>query len=303
MPHPIQITADGPSFSHIIFGVMKWGVWGWNYTADQMLDLIKESLEVGVTTFDHADIYGHYTTEATFGEALKGKSSLRAKMQLITKCGINLTTPNRPDYAIKSYNTSKAHILQSVDNSLKNLQTDYIDLLLIHRPSPLMQADEVAEAFSSLKKSGKVLHFGVSNFTPTQFELLNSRFPLIQNQVQASVLHLDPFLDGTFDQVQRHGFATSIWSPLGGGTLFKKTEDPRVQRIRTATTALLEKYQASGIDQLLLAWLMRHPARLLPVVGTGRIERLRTAVDACAINMSREDWFKIWEASTGEEVP
>ena len=303
MLNPVKIAENGPTFSRIIFGVMKWGVWGWNYQPAQVLRLIEESIEAGVTTFDHADIYGHYTTETLFGEALKMKPRLRDKMQIITKCGINLTTPNRPEYQIKSYNTSKAHILASVENSLKYLHTDYIDLLLIHRPSPLMEADEIAEAFTALKDAGKVGHFGVSNFTPTQFELLNSRIPLTTNQIQASILHLDPFLDGTLDQMQQHRLAPTAWSPLGGGTLFNDLENPRVQRIRKVAKELCEPYGAGDIDEILLAWLMRHPTKIMPVVGTGRIERLRTAASASNMDMSREDWFKLWEASTGEEVP
>lgn len=303
MLNPVKIAENGPTFSRVIFGVMKWGVWGWDYKAPQILRLIEESIEAGVTTFDHADIYGYYTTEALFGEALKMKPELRNKMQIITKCGINLTTPNRPDYQIKSYNTSKEHILTSVNNSLRYLNTDYIELLLIHRPSPLMVADEIAEAFTILKESGKVQYFGASNFTPAQFELLNSRFPLSMNQIQASILHLDPFLDGTLDQMQRYQLAPTAWSPLGGGTLFNDLENPRVQRIRKVANELCETYDASGIDEIVLAWLMQHPTNILPVVGTGRIERLKTAADASNIKMSREDWFKLWEASTGEEVP
>ncbi|MEM9990294.1 MAG: aldo/keto reductase [Bacteroidota bacterium] len=303
MLKPVKIAENGPTFSRIVFGVMKWGIWGWDYKPAQMLRLIEESIETGVTTFDHADIYGHYTTEATFGEAMKGQNALRDKMQIITKCGINLITPNRPDYQIKSYNTSKEHILASVENSLRDLHTDYIDLLLVHRPSPLMEADEVAAAFTSLKESGKVGAFGVSNFTPAQFDLLNSRFPLTSNQVQASILHLDPFLDGTLDQMQQHCLVPTAWSPLGGGMLFNELENPRVQRIRKVAQELSSKYEASGIDQILLAWLMRHPTKILPVVGTGRIERLKTAAAATNIDLSREDWFKLWEASTGEEVP
>lgn len=301
MKNTIHIAPNGPTFSRIVFGTMKWGEWGWKLATPKIERLIQESVEMGVTTFDHADIYGHYTTEADFGKVLANHSSLRQQMQLITKCGINLTTPNRPQYKIKSYDTSKAHILQSVENSLKNLSTDYIDLLLIHRPSPLLDPDEVATAFMELKETGKVLHFGVSNFTPTQFEALHSRFPLTNNQVQASALHLDPFTDGTFDQCLKYHIAPTVWSPLGGGSIFTTPSSEQASRVRKVAIQLADKHQVK-LDQILLAWLLKHPAKLLPVLGTARIERVKAAVEALKINLTSEEWFMILEASAGQEV-
>jgi predicted oxidoreductase len=281
---------------------MKWGVWGKQHNAQAMLQLIEESMALGVTSFDHADIYGHYTTEAEFGAALSLKPALRDQMQLVTKCGIKLVTPNRPSYKIKSYDTSKEHILWSAEQSLKNLHTDRIDLFLIHRPSPLMDPDEIAEAFEELKQSGKVLHFGVSNFTPSQFELLNDRFPLVTNQIQANVMHLEPFLDGTLDQCLKHRIRPMAWAPLGGGDFFTKLDAPKVKRIRAVLNELSDKKRAAAIDQLVLAWLMRHPSGILPVIGTGRIERVRSAVGAMKVEYTREEWFEVCEASMGGEV-
>ncbi len=289
------------NLSRIVFGVMKWGVWGHNLSADQMLELLKQSIELGVTTFDHADIYGHYTTEGVFGMALKKQPALRQKIQLVTKCGINLITSNRPQYKIKSYDSSRKHILESVDNSLQYLNTDYIDLLLLHRPSPLMNPVEVADTFHELKESGKVRFFGVSNYTPSQFELLHSHFPLMTNQVEASVLHTAPFFDGTFDQCLRHGIAPMIWSPLGGGQIFTDLEDEQVQRIRKVAIELGEKYNVD-IDQILLAWLLKHPAQLLPVLGTAKIDRVKKAVEAMNIDLTQEEWFELLEAARGHEV-
>jgi len=302
MAERIQLAAGGPTFSRIVFGVMKWGQWGWKYNATEMLRLIEQSIERGITTFDHADIYGDYTTETDFGKALAQKPELRSKMELVTKCGIKMLTSNRPEHQIKSYDSSRTHILSSVENSLQQLQTDYIDLLLIHRPSPLMDPDEVAEAFTQLKDAGKVLHFGVSNFTPSQFDLLNSRFPLVTNQVEASVIHLPPFLDGTFDQCLKHEIKPMAWSPLGGGGIFQEHPDEQAQRIRSVALQLGEKY-AKGMDQIMLAWLMQHPSGILPVIGTGRIERLRAAEEATKIQLTDEEWFMLWEASQGQEVP
>ncbi len=300
---PVSISNSGPQLSPIVLGVMKWGVWGKQYDAQAMLRLMEESIALGVTTFDHADIYGHYTTEAEFGAALRLKPALRDQLQLVTKCGIKLVTPNRPKHKIKSYDTSKEHIIWSAEQSLKNLGADRIDLFLVHRPSPLMHPDEIAEAFEVLKKSGKVLHFGVSNFTPGQFELLNDRFPLVTNQIQANVMHLDPFLDGTLDQCLRHRIRPMAWAPLGGGDFFTQLDDPKVKRIRKVLGDLSDKKQKAGIDQLVLAWLRKHPSGILPVIGTGRIERVRSAVKAMKIDLSREEWFEVWEASMGEEVP
>ncbi|MGB0863672.1 MAG: aldo/keto reductase, partial [Saprospiraceae bacterium] len=189
----IQISPNGPVFSRIVAGVWKWGQWGWKLNDQQHLSLIQSCLEQEVTTFDHADIYGDYTSEADFGRALQLQPSLREKMQIVTKCGIKLKSNNRPNHKIKSYDLSKEHIITSVENSLRNLHTDRIDLLLLHRPSPLMDADDVAEAIIQLKKQGKILHFGVSNFTPSQFKLIQSRLEIATNQIELHLMKPKPF--------------------------------------------------------------------------------------------------------------
>ncbi|HRF38091.1 MAG TPA: aldo/keto reductase, partial [Saprospiraceae bacterium] len=195
----VLLSPGGPAVSPIVTGVMKWGLWGRQMGTTQMLHLIEASVEAGATTFDHADIYGHYTTEAEFGAALKNRPELRSRIQLVTKCGICLPGPHR-QYGLKHYDTSAAHIRRSTEQSLRNLHTDYIDLLLIHRPDPLMHPQEVAETFEALRSEGKVLHFGVSNFSPAQLETLAAFTPVVTNQVQANAMHLAPFSDGTFDQ-------------------------------------------------------------------------------------------------------
>jgi predicted oxidoreductase len=301
MPETLKLSENGPRLSRIVAGVMKWGAWGRQLNTQQMLRLIEQGVELGVSTFDHADIYGHYTTEAEFGAALKLQPALREKMQIITKCGINLVTPNRPRHKIKSYDTSATHIVQSVERSLKHLHTDYIDLLLIHRPDLLLNPDEVAETFSNLRQAGKVKYFGVSNFSPGQFAMLNSSIELVTNQVEASLLHLDPFTDGTFDQCLQHRIKPMVWSPLGGGAIFNETKDERVLRIRRTAHQLAQKHNA-GLDQILLAWLLRHPARLFPVLGTARVKRMEAAVAALRIELTREEWYELWQASTGAEV-
>ncbi len=301
MNSSIRLAPGGPAVSPIVAGVMTWGTWGANYSSTQLLELIEKAIDVGITTFDHADIYGDYTTEASFGEALAQQPALRQQMQLVTKCGICLVTPNRPENTLKSYNTSKAYILQSAEQSLRNLHTDYLDLLLIHRPDPLMQAAEVAEAIAELKQAGKVRYFGVSNFSPSQLELLRQATPIVTNQVQASLLHRGPIFDGTFDQCQQLGIRPMAWSPVGGSAYFKG-EGADVQRVRPLVQELVETYGATGEDVILLAWLLRHPAGPIPVVGTTKADRLARTVQALEIELSRRDWFRLLEAAQGHKV-
>jgi predicted oxidoreductase len=174
-------------------------------SANQTIELVEKALELGVTTMDHADIYGEYRCEKLFGDALKDHSHLRDKMQIVSKCGIKFECDFTPNNKVKHYDLSAGSIRESAENSLKNLRTDYLDLLLVHRPSPLMDANEIADTFKNLQKEGKVKEFGVSNFTPSQFELLNNLIPLKTNQVEISVFHTDTFYDGTLDQLQKYG--------------------------------------------------------------------------------------------------
>lgn len=297
----IHLTDGGPILSRVVAGMMRLREWGMDTAA--LLDFIHECLDLGITTFDHADIYGSYTCEALFGRALAAEPSLRNRLELVTKCGIQLQSPNRPETRVHHYDTSREHIIASAESSLRNLRTDFLDLLLVHRPDPLMDADEVAEALMSLRASGKVRHAGVSNFMPWQFDLLQSRldFPLVTNQIELSVLHLDPLHDGTLDQMQRLRVAPMAWSPVAGGRLFD-SQIERARRVRTALESIGREMGAS-VDQVAMAWLMRHPARVLPVLGTGKIERLREAVAAEGVTLDRQQWFTIWEASAGKEVP
>lgn len=289
-------------FSKIIAGVMKWGVWGAGFATTEYDRIIRQSLDAGVSTFDHADIYGDYTTEAEFGAVIGRDPALRLQMQLITKCGIRMVSPHRPQHTLKSYDTSYHHILTSVDRSLKNLHTDYLDALLIHRPDVLMDADEIARAFDALKASGKVLHFGVSNFTPAQLRLLHSRFPVEIHQVECSIVHLHPFLDGTLDQCQELNILPMAWGPLGSGRFFDPMPDAQTTRIRKCAENLATKY-ASTPDGILLSWLLQHPAGIAPVIGTSKPERIANAAAMTKLHLEREDWYQLWIASTGTEVP
>ncbi|MFE7061563.1 aldo/keto reductase family oxidoreductase [Sutcliffiella sp. NPDC057660] len=289
------------SISRIVHGM--WRLQEWNYSNEQTLSFMEQCLETGVTTFDHADIYGNYMVEEKFGEALALKPSLRDEMELVTKCGIKLISSNRPEHKIKYYDTSKEHITLSVERSLKNLQTDYLDLLLIHRPDPFMNPEEVAEAFTALKESGKVKSFGVSNFKPGAYQLLNSYldFKLVTNQIEISATHLEHFEAGTIELCQQERVSPMAWSPLGGGSIFTSQEDG-VVRVRNVLEQIKEEIGAASIDQVLYAWLLAHPAKIIPIVGSGKIERVRAAVEATGLSLSRQQWFAIYEAYRGREV-
>lgn len=285
--------------SPIVAGCWRMNAWGW--TAAQRLHWIESCLDLGITSFDHADIYGGYTAETLFGEALALKPALRQKMQLVSKCGIQLVSPQRPQHRLKAYDTSARHIEASVDQSLRVLGTDHLDLLLIHRPDPLLDADEVAAAFQHLQRSGKVGRFGASNFTPAQFALLNSRTPLVTNQVECSPLHLAPLHDGTFDQAQQLRLAPMIWSPLAGGRVFTG-EDADALRVR-ATLSLVANRLGVSSATVVYAWLRRLPCSPHPIVGSHRTEVLREAVAALNLHLDRPTWHEIWSAGAGRAVP
>ncbi|BDD01688.1 oxidoreductase (plasmid) [Persicobacter psychrovividus] len=281
---------------------MTWGKWGAQFNTKEYLALIEACLENGIDTFDHADIYGNYSTEQEFGKALADHSSLRSSMKIITKCGICMPCDARPAFTTKHYDYSAKHIRSSVEQSLTNFNTDYLDFLLLHRPSPLVDTSVVAEVFDELKQEGKVLHFGVSNFTPSQFEHLNSLTPLSTNQVECNLLKPDAFTDGTFDQARQKGYQPTIWSPLGGGKLFKAEKGERENRIIDAAQPIMEKYGVQ-LDQLLLIWLCQHPALPVPVLGTTKIQRLKDALEGLQHQLTTQEWFVLYEAYLGEEIP
>jgi predicted oxidoreductase len=290
---------SSPLMSRIVAGV--WRMSDWQWTPQERLRWIEQCIEMGVTTFDHADIYGGYTVEQLFGEALALAPALRARMQLVSKCGICLTTENRPAHRVKHYNTSSDHIIRSAENSLRMLGTDHLDMLLIHRPDALMNADVVAEAFTHLQLMGKVRYFGVSNFTPAQFELLQSRFPLVTNQIELHPLHLAPLHDGTLDECQQRRIQPMIWSPLAGGRLMTSQDEVAI-RVRSALKVIGERHGVSAVT-IAFAWLLRHPSRPIPVAGSRRIEAMREAVGALEVQLDAQEWTEIWAAGSGHEVP
>jgi predicted oxidoreductase len=293
-----QNLAEQLSLSRLSLGV--WRMNQWNLNDGELRSLFETAVDLGITTIDHADIYGGYTCEARFGNLIP--PPLRQKMQLVGKCGIKLVSPNRPEHQLKTYDTSFKHIVGSVETSLRNLRTDRLDALLLHRPSPLMNADEIAEAFATLRSSGKVLAFGVSNFTPSQISLLQSRlsFKLVTNQIEFSPLHLKPMYDGVLDQAQELAMPPMAWSPLAGGRLF--TEGEQSWRVRNELASIGNELGAS-IEQTAFAWIMKHPSKPMPIIGSGKIDRLKDAAKADSVRLSDEHWFRILRASAGEDVP
>lgn len=286
------------TLSPVIAGTMNWGVWDKNLSTSEMDRMIQICVENKITSFDHADIYGSYTTEAAFGKAFISSKIDRESVQFVTKCGIQHLSENRPN-RIKHYDYSKEYIVWSVENSLKNLQTDYLDVLLLHRPSPLMQADEIAEAVLKLKTDGKLLDFGVSNFTASQTELIRQKTAISYNQVQFSATNYEPMVDGSFDYMQIHNIQPMSWNPLG--TVFRE-DNEQTRRLKKLLATLVSKYHF-GSDTILLSWILQHPAKVLPIAGTVNIARIQMLMKATELQLDKEDWFAIWTESMGQKVP
>ena len=283
-----------PWMSDIVVGTMRWGIWDAKFTTAQYEAMIDTSMSLGMSTFDHADIYGDYTTEAEFGAALKLHPEWRSQMELVTKCGIIRVCDQKPEHYIKAYDFTKSHILQSAEDSLRNLQTDYLDLMLLHRPDLLMDPDEVAEAFELLYTSGKVRSFGVSNFTPSQVKLLQSTVPVGVHQLEVSVKDVSAFDDGRLDQCALDGIVPMAWSPLGGGTL--------PNEMLTVLEPLATAFEVTP-QAIALAWLLQHSSGILPVLGTTKAENLEAAQAALNIKLDRQQWYTIYQAATGTTLP
>ena len=283
-----------PWMSDIVVGTMRWGIWDAKFTTAQYEAMIDKSMSLGMSTFDHADIYGDHTTEAEFGAALKLHPEWRSQIELVSKCGIIRVCDQKPEHYIKAYDFTKSHILQSAEDSLRNLQTDYLDVMLLHRPDLLMDPDEVAEAFELLYTSGKVRSFGVSNFTPSQVKLLQSTVPVGVHQLEVSVKDVSAFNDGRLDQCALDGIVPMAWSPLGGGTL--------PNEMLTVLEPLAKAFEVTP-QVIALAWLLQHPAGVLPIVGTTKAENLEAAQKALNIKLDRQQWYTIYQAATGTTLP
>jgi len=265
----------------------------------RVLEKIEACLELGINTFDHADIYGGYENEALFGRALALNPSLKASVKIISKCGIQIPGD---EYKTKYYDLSPVHIRKSVEGSLKKLGVERLDLLLIHRPDPLLDPIIVSDAFLQLHVEGKVKAFGVSNFSPSQFSLLQNKlhFPIVTNQIQFNPFHSEPLFDGTFDQAIDNEFSPMVWSPTAGGKIFSPKSKQEVAMLATLNE-LGKKYSGSA-DQILYSWFLLHPAKLIPVLGSNDVKHIQSAIGSLDIQLSKEDWFRILEIGRGKEV-
>ena len=285
---------------------LAYGVWRLSEAADTSAQAvagrIQACLDQGITTFDHADIYGGYSCEALFGAALRAQPGLKTRMEIVTKCDIMLLSDQRPDNRVKHYDTSAAHVQASVERSLHNIGVDAIDLLLIHRPDPLMDHHALGACLDSLIQSGKVRAAGVSNFMPWDMDLLQSAMKnrLVSNQIEISLMQTRGFVDGQIAHAQRLGMPVMAWSPLGGGRLFG--QDAAALRLRPALQRLAS---AQGVDEtaVAIAWLLQHPARIIPVLGTNDMQRIARMQDALRVTLDRQTWFELYSLANGAEVP
>ena len=285
-----------------IAGVMNWGAWGARLSTDELMKLISSCVEGGINTFDHADIYGGYTTERDWGNAWSKMGIPRDQVEIISKCAICIPCEERSHYKVKHYDHSGHHIINSVKRSIENLQCEYLDEILIHRPGPLMDPQDIGTAIDKLKEKGLIRRCGVSNFTISQMEMLRTTTDIHSNQIEISLDHMDGLHDGTIDYCMIHGIEVQAWSPLGGGTLFKSSSDMRVVTFRGRLIEVADKYGWT-LDQMAYLFLLHHPARIRPVAGSSKWERIKVSADAEDMIISDEQWYEIWTAAQGREIP
>ncbi|TGL56930.1 oxidoreductase [Leptospira jelokensis] len=295
----IEFPKHNFSISRLVYGIWRLHEDPLGATVERIYEKIQTCLNFGIDTFDHADIYGDFENEERFGRVLEKHPSLKSKIKIITKCGIQVPGSKFPT---KHYNTSKEHIRYSVERSLHKLKVDVLDVVLIHRPDPLMDPYEMSEVFDAIIKEGKVKHFGVSNFTTTQFQMLQSVYdrPLITNQVEFSLFCTEPLFDGTFDQAIQFGFHPMVWSPTAGGRIFSPKTDTETQTLQKLQVFAKEK--GCSADQILYSWFLNHPAGLIPVLGTNDLKRIQSAAECFSYPLTRVEWFTLLEVARGREV-
>ena len=290
---------DGLELSRLVYGM--WRIGDDTDTSPKHVQAkIEACLAQGITTMDQADIYGGYTAEAVLGTAMRAAPDLRYKLEIVTKCGIVAPAGRHSAARVKHYDTSTAHINASVEASLRDIATDHVDVLLIHRPDPFMDHEETGKALDALVASGKVRAVGVSNFRPWDFTLLQSAMSekLVTNQIEISLVEASAFTNGDLAFLQEQGVPAMAWSPLGGGSIFSKPEGDLL-----AALNLIAKEQNVDATAVAVAWLLKHPARILPVMGTNNLKRIGSIADAMRVTMDRQAWFELYAAATGREVP
>ena len=300
----IALSPTGPEISRVVYGTWRLLDDADGATPAALLERLHRCADLGVTTIDTAEIYGLYQVERAIGAALALDRALRDRLEIITKCGIYIPSAADPGRRVSAYNATATQIIRSAEQSLRLMGLDHIDVLLVHRPDWLTSADDTAEGLNRLIKDGKVRRAGVSNYNVQQFELLNTRveLPLVTNQVEFSLLHMDPIVDGTADQCQRVRIRPMAWSPLGQGRLMR-TDDAAAQRVQRTIEAFGDKYGGASVDQIAYAWIMAHPSQPIPIIGSNRIDRVAAAARSADIVLERDDWFALWTAAQGRGIP
>lgn len=304
MPIPRhRIAPNGPEFSQLIYGT--WRILDEPTPTPQELNRrINTCVDLGITTLDTAEVYGLYEVEEALGKAIALSPGLRDKLEIVTKAGIYVPCHYHPKREVAHFNASSARLMKSAEKSLRLLGTDHIDLFLVHRPDWLTSADDTAHGLNHLLREGKVRSAGVSNYNVHQFDLLNSRMeqPLVTNQLEFHLLHMEPILDGTFSQCEKLGLLPMAWSPMAQGRLFH-VKNEAAHRLAQCVQKLAPRYNGATLEQFAYAWIMAHPAKPLPILGTNKIERIQSAAQACEIKLEREDWYALWEAAQGRSIP
>lgn len=297
-----KLATQGPEFSRMVYGT--WRLLDTKPTPQEINRRLHACLELGITTIDTAEVYGLYEVEKVLGAALALSPGLRDKLELVTKAGIYVPCSHHPDRRTAHYNATAPRLLKSLEKSLRLLVTDRVELFLVHRPDWLARADDTAAGLNELLRSGKIRAAGVSNYSASQFDLLNAQMeqPLVTNQIEFHLLHPEPIHDGTLHQCEKLGVLPMAWSPLAGGRIFDSSI-PASTRLAAAAKRLSSRYNAATLEQLAYAWVLAHPSHPLPVIGTNKLERLQSAAQADVIVLEREDWYVLWEAAEGRKIP
>ena len=298
----IKLAIPGPEFSRMVYGT--WRLLDTKPTAQEINRRLHACVDLGITTIDTAEIYGHYEVEQQLGGALALSPGLRDKLELVTKAGIYVPCSHHPERRTAHYNATGPRLLKSLEKSLRLLGTDHVELFLVHRPDWLTRADDTAAGLNELLRTGKIRAAGASNYSTSQFDLLNARMdqPLATNQIEFHLLHPEPIDDGTLHQCEKLGVHPMAWSPLAGGRIFDPS-NPAAMRLAAAAKDMSSRYNAAPLEQLAYAWILAHPSQPLPVIGTNKLERLQSAAHADAIALEREDWYALWEAAQGRKIP
>lgn len=304
MLKPLNLSPHGPAVSRLVYGTWRLLADPALATAQAIARRLELCVDLGITTLDTAEIYGGYDVEERIGQALALAPHLKQKLQIITKFGIYVPHPRHPDRKAAFYDASAERVVKSTDKSLRLLGVDTLDVLLVHRPDWFTAAQDTAQGLEQVISAGKVRHAGVSNYTVSQFNLLQSCLsqPLVTNQLELNLLAMDAMYDGTLDQCQQLRIHPMAWSPLGGGRLLN-SDDPAAVRVRALCQSLRETYGGASVSTVAHAWVMAHPSGCVPVIGTNKEDRLRELVAASNLKMDRRDWYALWEAAKGHKIP